>query len=800
MGNDMDNTATKNSLSITLYLLIAASGFATLAWEVLWQIKATLALGVSAWGTAITLAVIMGGMSLGGFLMGKKLLKYSGLPAVRMYGLLEIMAGIAGLFLNAAFQVLEALDAWAYRDLTTHAAVIYVSGILVIVGIPTLCMGATFPIFGVIAQEFKISLSKLYSLNTLGAALGTLFVALILIPLFGITHTIWIVATINIGVGISAWVFFSGSNNKKFPIVDTIEAPLLQVSLLTSVYLVFITGFATFTLEIAWFRSLMDVLPNTTDIFAILLACTLVGLGLAAKKVSVLKQQKKSLGTQLFLAGVLILLVTPLIEHLGNISAFLKHTISVIKPIHALPLRVSDYTLPEGFIDAHTFIVNWMAVIPYVFYLATLFLLISVFIIPPMFFLGVAFPWIVDSQRSVSIIGKLYAINTLAAIVGSISAAWILLPTLGFAKTAWIAGIVVVTGGVIITDGKKRFVFAVLSIIAITIAIFFESGIGKTHVEGYFSTDSEGRPATVLEFYEAPDATIAAVEYADGGRALLINSVLAAWEAGSKARPSIHYMAWMGHLPMLLHPNPKKALVICFGTGQTANAVRQENPQQLDIVDLNQQVFQLAHNFKSNENVLNDARVKAIVMDGRAYLRRTSQLYDVITLEPMPPGTTNVNALYSHEFYVLARAKLAPHGVIAQWLPFHGLAPYYLASIAKTFRDVFPNAILWLDPKSNTGILLGSTDNDADLTMAWPGLARTVIPRNLSNREIQDAIALNAIELARYSQFGEEITDDNQLLSYGRALYISSLVADNFKLLHQINQRIKAPTLDQNYQ
>jgi hypothetical protein len=70
MGKDMVNTTTKNSLSSTLYLLIAASGFATLAWEVLWQIKATLALGISAWGTAITLAVIMGGMSLGGLLNG----------------------------------------------------------------------------------------------------------------------------------------------------------------------------------------------------------------------------------------------------------------------------------------------------------------------------------------------------------------------------------------------------------------------------------------------------------------------------------------------------------------------------------------------------------------------------------------------------------------------------------------------------------------------------------------------------------------------------------------------------------
>ncbi len=85
-----------------IYLLIASSGFATLSWEVIWQIKSTLALGASALGTAITLAVTMGGMGLGGFLMGKVLQNSRRLQAVRLYGSLEIMVGFAGLFLNKA--------------------------------------------------------------------------------------------------------------------------------------------------------------------------------------------------------------------------------------------------------------------------------------------------------------------------------------------------------------------------------------------------------------------------------------------------------------------------------------------------------------------------------------------------------------------------------------------------------------------------------------------------------------------------------------------------------------------------
>src|SRR5271155_4651472 len=87
-----------------IYLLVLSSGFAALAWEMLWQIKSTLALGISAQGTAITLAATMGGMSIGGFVMGHMLRKSQPVQAIRLYGLLELIIGLAGLFLGAAFQ------------------------------------------------------------------------------------------------------------------------------------------------------------------------------------------------------------------------------------------------------------------------------------------------------------------------------------------------------------------------------------------------------------------------------------------------------------------------------------------------------------------------------------------------------------------------------------------------------------------------------------------------------------------------------------------------------------------------
>ncbi len=307
-----------------------------------------------------------------------------------------------------------------------------------------------------------------------------------------------------------------------------------------------------------------------------------------------------------------------------------------------------------------------------------------------------------------------------------------------------------------------RLLYLACGAVALVIAIHFETGIGTTHVQGYFA-HADGKAAKVLVSLEGADATVSAVEYSVGERALLINSATAAGE--SPNGKSMHYMRLMGSLPMRLQAAAKDALVICFGTGQTADAVRKENPQSIDVVDVNPNVFKLARYFTSNEEVLNDPRLKAIVMDGRAYLRRTQKNYDVITLEPMPPLMAGMNALYSIEFYQLARHRLNRTGIIAQWLPFHNVAPHYAASIVKTFIQVFPNAVLWVDPISKNGILLGSLDANK----SWP---RT------------PDILLQGECLQRYANHGEIIGDDNQLLAYGKALYAySGLQEANFKLL-----------------
>ena len=283
-----------------------------------------------------------------------------------------------------------------------------------------------------------------------------------------------------------------------------------------------------------------------------------------------------------------------------------------------------------------------------------------------------------------------------------------------------------------------------------------QTGIGKTRVMGRFPFARY----VLVSSVDTADANISLVETGDSHQAVVIDGFVAA-----DTQPiASHYMPWMGRLPMLLHPDPKEALVICFGTGQTSNAVRREGPDRLDIVDLNRRVLELGPRIRANENVLADPRVWPIVMDGRAWMRRTKASYDVITLEPMPPNFSGVNSLYSREFYQAARSHLKPGGMIAQWLPFHLVPAYHSSSIARTFQETFPNSALWLDPLGFTGILVGTTGEEP-ISERLPGFERD-IARDLDSAQVKRSFALGPEGLARLGELGEVITDDNQLLNH----------------------------------
>jgi len=142
-------------------------------------------------------------------------------------------------------------------------------------------------------------------------------------------------------------------------------------------------------------------------------------------------------------------------------------------------------------------------------------------------------------------------------------------------------------------------------------------------------------------------------------------------------------------------------------------------------------------------------------------------MYDIITQEPMPPAFAGVNSLYSIEYYRAAAARLHEGGLTLQWLPAHLVTSFQARSIAKTFREVFPNAVLWDNSGYGQAILVGQKNIPGVMLTPAEELGVRALA---SEPNIRQHLVLNGSQLERYSSSGAIITDDNQLLSYGYGL------------------------------
>jgi hypothetical protein len=703
--------------------MVVVGGVAALSWEVVWQLQASLAFGVSATATALTLAATMAGMTVGALAAGAWLRGRSVARPLRLYGVLELVIGVSGLLMLPGFGLLEVLDARAYALSPTLAPPLHALSIVLLLGPATAAMGATVPVFQLVARSYGTSVSVLYGMNTAGAAAGVLLLSFLLLPSFGVTLTCALVASLNGGVFVLSRSVGPGvAATAPGPVAAAGPAPEPRLAPGLAQLAVLCTGFVTFGLEVAWFRALRAAFWSTSGTFAIMLAAVLIPLAVGARLVPTLRRLGLSPAETLTCAGAAILVATPLVERID--------------------LAVG---VPGAY---HVVLGVWL-------------LLCLVVIGPAVLCLATVLPWCLEEYPEPGMTGRLYGLNTLGSVAGSLLAAWLLLPTLGFARSAWVLGLLVISMALLVCAPRRRWIAALAGVVSLLLAVAETSSPGRDRIQGH--PDYGGY--RVLAHEEGPDFTTSVLEMPDGTRILLIDGFTSAGEGPVNH----HYMYWMGSLPALLHPEPKRALVICFGTGQTVNGVRREGVAELEVVEISRAVLDLAPLFGSNQRVLEDPRVQAITMDGRAWLRRSDRRYDVITLEPMPPNFSGMNSLYSREFYEIMARRLAPAGVAAQWLPIHLLSSHHAASIAATFRAVFPDSVLWYDPVGGTGILLGRRERDGEpLGRRWPGLARHLADRDLSDEEIRSSILLDPEALARYASTGSLITDDNQMLQFSQ--------------------------------
>jgi spermidine synthase len=277
----------------------------------------------------------------------------------------------------------------------------------------------------------------------------------------------------------------------------------------------------------------------------------------------------------------------------------------------------------------------------------------------------------------------------------------------------------------------------------------------------------------IVTVVEGVQGTFVVMDY-DTRRALVTNG----HPMSSTSWLGQRYMRAFAHLPLLSMERPTRVLVIAFGVGNTAHAASlHPTVERIDVVDTSPEVLTLAPYFaESNRHVLRDPKAAVHVNDGRHHLRlQPPSTYDLITLEPPPISHAGVAALYSREFYELAKSRLRPGGYLTQWLPVYQVPAEVAMSMIRAFLDVFPGAVL-LSGSGQELILMGANGARPEFD---PGAVRSRLTAAPAVQADLDRVSLGTLlemigtfvasaeALDAVSQPYPAVTDDNPLMEHG---------------------------------
>ena len=607
-----------------------ASGFCGLVYQVTWLRLAMASFGVNAPIAAIVISLFMAGLGLGSAAGGKltgRIASSSPVLPLRLYALCELVIACSAVAVPALLGLGRALFDRTLPALLWGSSAYYlcVGAYLAVILLPwCICMGATTPLAMAAIRNIRRhsprTFSYLYLANVIGATVGTIVSAFFLIELIGLVGTLWAAGAINAAIGLTA---FTLSIRIKAAAPVDLQHHSSQLRLTPAaadrgaLWLLLTTGLTSMGMEIVWIRQFTPYLGTVVYAFASVLAIYLIAT---------------AVGTWFYRVRAR---TVPGLDD--------RNTWPVVALFALLPLLACDPGLPFGGRGA--------TLAP---------LRVALGIMPFCAVLGFLTPSLVDrwSLGDPRRAGFAYAINVLGSIVGPLVAGFLLLPRLDERVALLLLVLPLFTASVLRRPkaaGRAAGVPWLRSQRPLGIALMASALI-------VFVTKSYADVLTSKEVRRDYEATVIAT--GEGmHKELLVNGY-----GMTYLTPVTKVMA---HLPLaLLDRPPSNALLIAFGMGTTfRSALTWHIPTTaVELVPSVPVLFGYFHPDAGEFLRLPFARI--VIDDGRRFLKEGAERYDVIIIDPPPPPPAIASSLlYSIEFYDLAKRRLKPGGILAQWLP-----------------------------------------------------------------------------------------------------------------------------------
>ncbi|MEO5763040.1 MAG: spermidine synthase [Vicinamibacteria bacterium] len=678
-----------------IHAIFFLSGVSALMFENIWFRQAGIVFGNGVWASSLVLSSFMAGLAIGnGFAAARPIARAR---ALKRYALLELIVGMTGIALVLLFPAFGSsvigLLSNQLQDSLALAITRFVLAFVLMV-IPTAAMGMTLPVLVGRAPSnalFGATLGRLYGWNTLGAVVGAIVGEAWLYEILGIRGTGFVAGGLNLAAALMSATLARGTLPPSEVTPETTFTSSLTAREMRLLAVGALSGATFLALEVVWTRFLLLFVFGTALTFAVMLAVTLTGLALGGLAAAHMPRWTESPGSP---PNLTLLAGTAVTASYVSLDRVLGLNMDALpgNPWTRLAMVAAALILPTAFISGALFTA-----------------------------LGASLATTLSGGRAT---GLLALFNTAGAAMGSMLAGFILLPGLGMERSFELLALsygamALLSPGALSQIRHSRVTWGVVGVFVLFATLFPRGLMNTTYLRrALWSFTAPGSDTRVLGVREGTMETVTYVEQRFQGQSLSTRLVTNGFSMSGTMSFARRYMQAFVYLPVAIHPQVKRALLISYGVGITARAlVQTAEIEKIDVVDISQEVLDLAPlAFPTSEgSPLTDPRVTTHVEDGRFFLQTTSNRYDLITSEPPPPHLGGVVNLYTREYFDLLKRRLNPGGIVSYWLPVASLSDTDAQVISSAFCEVFTDCTLWKGMNLDW-ILLGTRDLQTTVT------------------------------------------------------------------------------------
>jgi spermidine synthase len=651
-----------------LLILFAASGAAGLIYEIVWLQLLQLVIGSSAVSLAVLLGTYMGGMCLGSLLFARMVSTKQ--SALRVYALLELGTAVFGILVLFGMPMIEHLYISAVSNGLPSMMLRGVACAICLLP-PTLLMGATLPAISrwvSSSQTASAWWGYFYGANIGGGVLGCFAAGFYLLRVFDMAAASYVAAALNLLVAAGAMALEkAGPAVAEAPVEVRQEVEMKAWPVYVSIG---ISGLCALGAEVVWTRILALMLGATTYTFSIILGVFLVGLGLGSAGGSHLAQSK---GRARFWLGISQALLCITVTYAAFMLA------------DSLPYWAGNLNSTAG---------------PWRDFRGDV-LRCAIAILPAAVLWGASFPLALASvagngEDPARLVGGVYGANTIGAIVGSILFSLAFIPWFGTLGAQQLLVVLSAIGAVVVLFGAMEKAGLKLAAGAVAACLLAWSIPAIPWMLIGFGRRLPTTTGTWTLLHEAEGMnSSAAWSRWEGGTVYF--HVSGKVEASTEPQ-DMSLQRMLGHLPALLHPNPKSVLIVGFGAGVTAGSfVTHPEVEHITICEIEPEIPPNSDKYfgKENHHVLTDPRTRVHFDDARHFVLTSQDKYDIITSDPIHPFVKGMASLYTTEYFEMCKRHLNPGGFVTQWVPLYESTVDAVRSEIATFFEAFPNGTIW---------------------------------------------------------------------------------------------------------